>query len=186
MLTPYPPDSRELDASSGAEQVNFHPDNEAEQSLTVDGRPTASPKLAIEHETALHGSTLKKEAARLVSPETRHDNSESDNMPASRKKPTLSSKSAANLAKFEKLLEGYKAEMLESKADKIRISGREFLSLEKAAEFMYQHIERMEALSVQRSEAEARRAEAESNNLLHQIQLEHLRRQPGKSNEIKN
>ena len=47
--------------------------------------------------------------------------------------------------------------------------------MEKSAE--YQHQERMEALSVQRSEAETRRTEAQSNHLLLQSQLENLKRQ---------
>ena len=73
------------------------------------------------------------------------------------------------------MMEGYDKSKLDLEAEKNEIARREVSSMEKSAE--YQHQERMEALSVQRLEAETRRAEAQSNNLLLQLQLENLERQ---------
>ena len=75
-------------------------------------------------------------------------------------------------------MEGYDQKKLELESEKNEIARKKVSSMEKSAE--YQHQERMEALSLQRLEAEIRRTEAQSNFLLLQLQLENLKRQQEK------
>ena len=186
MATPYAADS--MDPTDDAEHFLMkNAREEYDLSIEVDHASMNSQAASIPQQTIVPhvmtaelepiGLKKKKKITSLSSPSTSDDDSKHDEPVSEPKKATLSGtkKARKKLASYDDMMESYDRKKLDLEAEKNEIARRKVSSMEKSAE--YQHQERMEALSVQRLEAETRRAEAQSNHSLLQLQLENLKRQ---------
>ena len=187
MATPYPADS--MDATDDAEHFLLKNVDENYDLSTKVNYPIMNDQVAaVPHHIDVQRTAIakpeaiaskKKRVTSLDSPLTSDHDSKSIGLALKPKKASLTlsgtKKVRKRFASYDDLMEGYDKKKLDLEAEKNEISRRKVSAMEKSAE--YQHQERMEALSLQRLEAETRRTEAQSNHLLLQLQLENLKRQ---------